>query len=209
MRNFRALNFLSTLIGFVFPQRESFVMVSGLRESDVLTHYSPREKDGFTALTAYTDPVIRALIKEAKFHRNEQAFRLLARLLGKWLAPQGKTILIIPIPLSKEREKERGYNQVTEVLKLALKDADGLELRSDILHRVRDTKPQTSMQNKEERIKNIEDAFGVRDHCCKDINGADIILIDDVATTGATLKAARLELQKHKLRSITCLALAH
>ena len=205
---FLHMRIISSFIEYIFPKRDSFAIVASLSETDALAHYSPTNQGEFISLSPYPETTIRALIREAKFHHNEKAWALLALMLRKHFQRQNNECLVIPIPLSKERQKERGYNQVTEVLKLALKDSPSLKLRSDILYRKRDTKPQTSLEKKD-RLVNVADAFSLRDDRAADMLGADIIIIDDVATTGATLKAARLALGQLKPKSIKCVALAH
>lgn len=200
---------ISTIFERVFPRRESHRIVASLSGSDTLRCYQKVTRDGFIALSSYKEPSIKALIKEAKFHGNEKAWTLLSLLLDRFFSEVKSQAVLIPIPLSKERQKERKYNQVTEILKPSLKKCPNLRLRSDILYRLRDTKPQTSLKNKEERIRNIENAFSVRDNKSNDVVDADIILVDDVATTGATLKAARAALEPLQPKSIKCIAFAH
>lgn len=202
------MRIISSLIEYIFPKRDSYVVVAALQEADVLSNYLVTANEEFIALSSYAEPAIRALIREAKFHHNEKAWALLACMLRRYLQEQKTECLVIPIPLSKERQRERKYNQVTEVLRLALKDGPGLKLRSDILYRKRDTKPQTSLEKKD-RLTNVADAFSLRDDRTAAFLGADIIIVDDVATTGATLKAAQLALGPLKPKSIKCLALAH
>jgi len=93
--------------------------------------------------------------------------------------------IVIPIPLSLARERERGYNH-SELLADYAAHYFKLKVEQKILKRVKDTKPQFKL-NKEERKRNIEGAFGIN----KNSNVPNsIILIDDIATSFATLKEA-------------------
>lgn len=150
--------------------------------------------------------MVRATIHEAKFHHNEKAWRMLGEVLAAYLKHYQAGTVILPIPLSSQRQRERGYNQVTEVAKRAEKTLPYLALRTDILFRRQNTAPQTSLA-KAERLSNVAGAFGARhqDH----LSGRHFIILDDVATTGATLKAARASLAPHRPASITLLSLAH
>lgn len=106
--------------------------------------------------------------------------------------------LVIPVPLFAEREKERGYNQ-SELLAKAFCKVLGLEMRTDIVERVKDTPTQTHL-NKKERAKNLEKAFRVTN--ANVVKGRDIFIIDDVFTTGATTNALAQQMRKCKPKSI-------
>jgi len=90
--------------------------------------------------------------------------------------------LIVPIPLHRSRERKRGYNQATLLAK-GLADRNKLPVNSDVLKRVKKTKPQFGL-NKQDRLENIDGAFSLGK---TDVRGKSIILIDDVFTSGATL----------------------
>ncbi len=93
--------------------------------------------------------------------------------------------------MSRQRLQKRGYNQVTEVLKVASKNRR-IDYSEKILIRTRHTTSQTSL-NKSARIKNMKVAFAVRNFTNMQnfMIDKDIILLDDVTTTGATLEAAK------------------
>lgn len=93
---------------------------------------------------------------------------------------------LVPVPLAPRRLKARGYNQA-EQLAIALGRLSGLPVRSDRLHRRRETPTQTRL-GPEHRRANLAEAFAARD-CHR-----AVILVDDVFTTGATLCSAAAEL---------------
>ena len=101
--------------------------------------------------------------------------------------------------------RARGYNQVTEVLRYALHE-NHHALSLNTLTRIRDTRPQVEL-NRLERLTNMKEAFLVTRP--ESVAGKDIILVDDVVTTGATLHEAEAALMLHNPRSVTLLALAH
>ena len=95
--------------------------------------------------------------------------------------------LLIPVPLSKESKRERGYNQAEELARAVLRKLTEAgvkaELRCDILEKTKETALQKRMGAKE-RIKNVEGAYHVRVRtACR---GRKILLVDDIMTTGAT-----------------------
>ena len=91
--------------------------------------------------------------------------------------------LIVPVPLFKARLAERGYNQ-SQILCAALADQIGIPT-SDALTRERDTGSQVGL-NREERLTNVESAFKADP---AQVDGKRLLIVDDVRTTGATLKA--------------------
>jgi predicted amidophosphoribosyltransferase len=122
----------------------------------------------------------------------------------------GKTVLI-PIPLSETRERERGFNQVTRVLEHA-SILPQHKLKKNWLERQIDTTRQTSL-GRQARLKNMQGAFAVSPQLrqVEWIDISRIIICDDVMTTGATLEAARTVLREAVPKHVTiiCLAWAH
>ncbi len=94
--------------------------------------------------------------------------------------------MIIPVPLHPARKRERGYNQSELIAK---KVAEELQIDYEplILQRIRQTQTQT-MFDAEGRRRNIEGAFAVRRDCVDNILGKSILLVDDVITTGSTIR---------------------
>lgn len=119
---------------------------------------------------------------------------LLAALLGDVLLEMyadahlwsAQEVLLIPIPLSRARERERGFNQVRVVCN-ALPDALAARVRTDVLVRTRHTRPQ-KLLTRRERMANVRTAFALAN--ADALEGAYVFLIDDVITTGATLDSA-------------------
>jgi len=99
------------------------------------------------------------------------------------LEPLTGRVSLIPVPLGARRARERGYNQ-SERIATALGRLIGAPVRCDILHRVRDTRSQTAL-TPEERQANLAGAF-----TCRGARGLELVLVDDVFTTGATLVSA-------------------
>ncbi len=92
--------------------------------------------------------------------------------------------LILPVPVSAGRLRERGYNQAWELARQLARRL-GEAACADLLVRVRDTPPQLSLPL-EQRLANVRDAFAVNPLRLAELQGRDITLVDDVMTTGAT-----------------------
>lgn len=197
---------INQFIENIFPERLDHKLVRSADIDDLKLLLDPAEHGEFISLFRFHDPLIRATIHEAKFQQNEKAWKMLGYALSQHLKHQPNGTIVIPIPLFAKRLKERGHNQVTSVMKEALKQLTNIELREDILYRARDTKPQTSL-SRGERLKNVQGAFSVTEKA--DVSGRHVIILDDVATTGATMKEVRALLAPLSPASITLLALAH
>ena len=166
----------------------------------------------------YRDALIRELFLSLKFHGNRSAAKLFAEVLyDPLLAELGDRHalsafdrpLLIPIPLSKERLRERGYNQSELVAqKLAEMDKNrSFELASNALVKIKNVPPQTSLPDKEAREQNIIGAFAVAS--APVVSNRNIILLDDITTTGSTLGEAVKTLKAAGAKQVFCIALAH
>ena len=207
MNTIRAL--YTSLCALLFPLTDTVRLVSEASSESVGRLLSPvMLSSHITGLSPYRHPVIRALIIEAKFHKNQIAYAHLAEILEDYIetidsdraAFSDASMLLVPIPLSTGRKRERGYNQVEEVLKHVSRNTD-----VHLLVRTEETLPQTSLSRKE-RLQNVVGAFGV-------VGTIDphalYVVIDDVTTTGATLQEACETLRRAGATEVYGVALAH
>lgn len=165
----------------------------------------------------YKQPLVREAIWELKYRGNKKVAKLLSECLYEEIAEEltdrklsenFDRPILIPVPLSKKRLQKRGWNQC-ELLSDALHTIDNgnfFEVRKDILIKVRDTDSQTK-KNRAARLENLKDCFAVP--LPEKIAGRNIILLDDVTTTGATLEEARRTLVASGARKILTVAIAH
>ncbi len=199
---------INSILEIIFPERLEHKIIRQTLISDIPALYLPQINENWKALSSFQEPSIIAAIHETKFHRNEKAIVLLAELLNIYLKKQTEHAILIPIPLSKIRQRERGYNQVLEVAKAALKNQNTITLNERVLIKTIHTKPQTSL-DKNTRQQNVQGAYQLEPKLAKEIIGQNIILLDDVVTTGATFKEAKAVLLAQHPNSIICVALAH
>ncbi|MCK6439631.1 MAG: ComF family protein [Planctomycetes bacterium] len=167
-------------------------------------HYCERETKGFGV-----DQVVAAgmyeqgfdkLVKALKFGRR----RALATLASAWLAQlvldRGvETDIVVAVPLGRERFWRRGFNQA-ELIARQLAARIGKPYASGVLKRTRETPPQ-AQQAQEQRAGNVRGAFktGRRAGMVEDKR---VLLVDDVMTTGATLREAALALKRAGAKEI-------
>lgn len=118
-----------------------------------------------------------------------QSYRQLGIYLGIMLGERMKATCgadcIVPVPLHRKREKQRGFNQAMEIAR-GINEILHLELMGDVLARTQNNVSQTG-KNAAERLKNVENIFTLL-HPEK-IQGRHVLLVDDVITTGATIGA--------------------
>lgn len=143
----------------------------------------------FTIAPLYYKGIIRDAVHKLKFSAMDGITEALSYYVFTYLEvfensdePLFKDFdFLVPVPLSKERLSERGYNQA-EIIADAVSEKFNIPVIKDILIKTKDTKPQSTLSHNE-REANIKDAYA----CTKDIKGKNVILIDDVFTTGYTL----------------------
>jgi ComF family protein len=121
----------------------------------------------------------------------------------------GQPLLVIPVPLSPTRRKKRGYNQAEIIAKeFALCGGkEVLELQNNIVKKRIDTKPQAKITNRNERLRNIKDVFEIKNPSF--VKGRTIIIIDDVTTTGGTIKEIIKLLKNSGAKKVVGFAIAH
>lgn len=148
----------------------------------------PPEFERAASFGEYRDN-LRGLIHLLKYERVTPAQCPLGRMLAQAiseLAPSfGEAkLLLVPVPLHKNRSRARGFNQAELIARAAMKTLEcELEFASDVLIRQRETVSQVGL-SREERIENMRDAFCVSD---SGVRGRSVIVVDDVMTTGTTL----------------------
>lgn len=121
--------------------------------------------------------------------------------------------ILIPIPISRHRRRERGFNQ-TELIAEALAKIDqnqNFTIRTDILIKKDDTTHQARIESRRARIDNIKDSFLIspKIDLYQNLKRKNIILLDDVTTTGATLSEARRILKEFGARKVIAFTVAH
>lgn len=142
--------------------------------------------DFFSPFIFETDSTIQNIIHSIKYSKKFYAGKLLGEKIAiaiKSKLDYWKIDLIIPVPLHHLKKAERGYNQSDFIAKGLSKSAR-IPVSNRIIKRVRFTESQTKLGLKE-RERNVAGAFKVRNK--KAIAGKNILLVDDVITTGATI----------------------
>ncbi|MDQ5927887.1 MAG: competence protein ComFC [Patescibacteria group bacterium] len=164
------------------------------------------------AVYAYRDEHIRAAIKSLKYDGNTDVAQWFADrsedTITQIIGGSQQKLLIVPIPVSFSRHLERGYNQSALIAEaIARRFSDDIDYDELCVTRTAFTQSQTKARTRSERAKNIIGAFEVKEpHRVVD---RDILIVDDVITTGSTIREAARVLRAAGARSVGCFALAH
>jgi len=153
----------------------------------------PNGRNTFAA-TSYDDEIVKKIIWLLKYKGVRTLAKPLADLIFSRLRDEMPQLLknpggmvIIPIPLSRKRLKERGYNQA-ELISRFLSDKMSVRFLPDVLYKKKDTISQVEIKDRKKRLENVKGVFAVKNP--EAVKNKVVILIDDVTTTGATLNEA-------------------
>lgn len=169
------------------------------------------------AVFVYRDPLVRDAIRAFKYSHIKQLGAVFAETLYDLLYEElmydtllsvERNLVVIPIPLSRERLYERGFNQSEIIAEhfVGLFDTHMCILETALI-RTRHTEKQALRASRAEREENIRGCFTV--NYPQKISGKRILLIDDVITTGATMREARRVLLDAGAADVRCIAVAH
>ena len=205
------------LVDAILPPRARTLRTKNLSAEDIPLTSASHDLLGvkITTLMEYTKQEVQDLIQSLKYDGSGRAAHLCAGVLADYLTEEissakqfsQKKILLVPVPLHASRARERGFNQIALVLQSLpreFRDGTKSRLAPEVLVRSRATKQQTKLP-RSERLSNVAGAFVVPDATL--VTHTHIFLVDDVATTGATLANAATPLRRAGAH-VTLLALA-
>lgn len=167
--------------------------------------HQPVPLDACIAAVSYGYPWSQA-IAQFKFQGDCGWAGALAALLQG--APQAAAALaaahwVLPIPLSRQRLQQRGFNQALLLARQWAPD----KTRADLLLRIRHHTAQSQLQ-RAQRLSNLSGAFAIEPLHQAQLHGARVVLVDDVMTTGATLHSAAVVLRQAGAAHITAVVVA-
>lgn len=162
----------------------------------------PSALDGMVAATVFEGPV-RECIHALKYEGQRPYAETLAAIARPAFAALPRPDALVPVPLSTQRERGRGFNQSALIARHLA--GDDVPVMSGWLVRSRDTPPQVG-QDRAARQANVAGAFLCPDPAA--IRGRHLLLLDDVATTGATLDACARALRGAGAASVRALVVA-
>jgi len=161
--------------------------------------------DACLAAVSYSYPW-SDLILSYKFNSKPEWSATFALLLRStpWVEPAlERADVLVPMPLSKQRLQERGFNQALELARQLAPD----KTEGALLLRIKDTPPQSALR-RSDRLRNVKGVFAIDPLRSAALRGKQVVLVDDVMTSGASLFAAALALRQAGAASVTGVVLA-
>lgn len=186
--------------------------IDGLTHPKCVTRLSI---DGIISSIAYRG-IVKKLIYQFKYPPYLSDLKsVLGKLLYEGLIQEEafnafvlrKNVWVVSVPLHTAREKKRGYNQ-SELLGKELSASIKKPFVKGLLIRKIQTKPQFELK-RGERVKNILGAFQLNPKFKNNLKGANIIIVDDITTTGATLRECAKVLKANGVKKVLGVTLAH
>jgi competence protein ComFC len=216
------MNFLDTILNVIFPVR---CISCGKNGEDLctacLSNFPSAERESakwIFPIFDYRHPPIKKAIWLLKYNGKKRLAGIFAEVVhGKILEELSDLSVmenfnepvLIPIPLSLKRRRERGFNQAGLICNKLIKLDKGsnFKLEDNVLIKPKDTEHQARIRDRSERLKNLSGSFAVKN--ANLIKGRNLILIDDVTTTGATLNEAKKILKQNGAKKIIAFCVAH
>ncbi len=201
------------VLDFIFPPSPSYLTLRDTTDEAWPSCLNPQMVGTTLCLAHYTNPVIKAAVTAGKFEHNTNALARLGITLRTYLDQSEtslppRTTVFVPIPLHHTRQRERGYNQVAEIVKAGTKNTSYRIL--PLLRRTRATSPQSHLK-RAERLSHLDGVFTYANQTINWNSVTVVVLIDDLMTTGSTLTTAATVLRSHLPPHVTLvtMALAH
>ncbi len=215
--------FFNTLADALFPVHPAEQAVLGM---DVTRLFASLPRAPFApiheacSIFAYKDERVCRLVWCIKYKKSRKGAALAGFALNRMLhsfaqvVPEDVRVLVVPMPIAPARRRQRGYNQCELILdEIERLDVGQLIFSRDLLVRVRHTSRQT-LKDRRERLASIQDIFAVDEKALERFRqiGPEkffVVVIDDVITTGSTMRNAIGALRQAGFKNAYGLSLAH
>ena len=216
------MTIFNTILNLIFPVNCLSCNKSGeILCLDCISEFPIAERETtkwIFALYDYRHPPVKKAISLLKYKGKRRLAEIFAEnLYGKIseeladlsIFENFREPILIPIPLSKKRMHERGFNQAELICKhlIKLDTKKVFTIENNVLIKTRETEHQAQIRNRNKRLQNLIGTFGIINE--KKIKDRNIILIDDVTTTGATLNEARKILKQYGAKKVIAFSIAH
>ncbi len=215
----KLLEISRNILDFVLPPRSNFEIVKKLDENTIFS--LPKagkilESEWISPIFDYKDKRVKAIIWELKYRENTITLGTIGKMMFEEILSiisdvilfnNNAEFLLIPIPMTVSAKAERGYNQ-SELIAKAIIENDSKRIllyAPQWFEKIKDTPKQSHSGTRDERIKNLEDCFEANPN----VSGKYVILIDDVVTTGSTLKESRRTLLDAGAKEVFAFTIAH
>lgn len=212
---------LNTILNIIFP-----ISCIGCGKRDEIlcknceTSIEQSEKEtenNIFAIFNYQNKIIKKAIWDLKYYKNKQIGKRLGEIIYNSMIEEtselemfskGSPIIVIPIPISKNKFNTRGYNQAEILARSFCEQNEKLFCLEDkIIKKCKETTPQARLKDRSRRLNNIKDSFKIV--LPEKIKGRTVIIIDDVTTTGGTILEVMKILKKSGAKRVVGFAVAH
>lgn len=227
------ISFLQRLVDFLFPRKCAVcggrlsvtdkVMCMGCNLRLPRTHFHENPKHNEMAkrfwilipienaaalffYTSHTKPT--HIILQLKYFGKWSYAQYMGEVMANEFAPYGffeGIDMIVPVPITKKRERQRGYNQSMHIA-VGISRITGIPINAKAIARTSFSQSQTRMEWHERR-ENVKNAFTLK--CSDGIRGKHILIVDDVVTTGATVIACADELLKGGAKAFSVISIGY
>ena len=219
------MRFLNTILDIVFPTK---CLLCGKSRVDLclecLKDAPPAERESakwIFPIYDYRHPTIKKSLWLLKYKGKRGLANVFAEIIYEKILEELSDLsvlenftepILIPIPLSSARLRERGFNQAELICREIIRINNlchglNMQLEKNVLVKPKDTEHQAHIKDRRTRIKNMANTFIVKNN--ELVKNKNIILIDDILTTGATLGEARKVLKNVGARKIIAFTVAH
>lgn len=173
------------------------------------------------ALYEYRHPIIKKVLTDAKYRKRFEPLYSFGAVLSDAATDIASeyvelnnysNIFIVPVPISKKRMHERGFNQALVLAKaLVRNNKSDFKILNNIILKIKDKTPQASIHNRNERLQSPVGTFAIttNKHDLAKLQGSFCIIIDDITTTGATISEVRRILIDAGAQTAIGLTVAH
>ena len=201
---------IKQILDLIFPRREIEKILDNLTIQDIDQKCKKNTKriQGIFSIFCYKNLLIKEMIWQLKYKGQKRHAQTFGYFLAKEISEKAdvRNSILIPIPIHTKRRKERGYNQCEWLCEEIIKQKPELVYDKTSLIRTKHNIRQ-SWSNRKDRSNNIRNVFRLKTP--ENIRRKNIILIDDVVTTGATLNEVRQLLKKAGANKILSFTIAH
>jgi competence protein ComFC len=215
----KIIEVIKNIVDFVLPPRSNYEIVKRLDEKSIYQIPRAGKIPGFDwiyPIFQYKDVRVKAIVWELKYRENTKPLEVIGKMMFEEILSlisdiilfnNNAEFLLIPIPMTVSAKSDRGYNQ-SEIISKAIIENDTKRIllyAPQWFQKIKETAKQSHSTTKEERIKNLENCFEANSN----VSGKYVILIDDVVTTGSTLREARSELIRAGVKDVYAITIAH
>lgn len=206
------MNAINKIMNIFFPSKEKYFDIASIpaapkilnveRAYSLIDYHSKKGKELIYYIKKYHDPI---LIKAIAGKIYEDIIEDLSeqQQFGYFEKP-----IILGVPSTKKRIASRGFDQIEYLSKTIAVLAKGI-YGKNIIQKIKETPKQALIQQKDKRFKNIKNTFDIHPNKRQIVRNQDIIIVDDLITTGATVLEISRILHKYKVRNIIVVSIAH